>query len=110
MAQIKLKPKISVAHSRIPFVLGLVGGIISAVFSIIYLTPPFPELFGIIFGIIGIVSSGFILYGSILLKTKFKLGSRILIVASIIAILPGGVLGPLISLVGGILTHVKKRI
>ena len=90
-----------------PFVLGLVGGILSAIFTILYFVSAINirQTFGMIFGIIGMIATGFIIYGTTLLKKEGKedQGSWMMIIGSIIALIPGVLIGPVISLIGGIL-------
>ena len=109
-----VKPKVTVAHSKLPSVLGYIGGIITVLFSIwsLFLLRGRYDQTVLILSLVGLVCGGLIIYGTVLLKLehKFKMGSLILIIASIVAILPGGIIGPLISLAGGILTHVRKMI
>ena len=111
----KKDDKISIAHSKIPVVLGLIGGIFTILIALIVLLQLGKEgttelAFGIWGAIIGIV----IVVSSIMLKTpeKFKLGSILLIVSSVLALitLQGLIIGPIISFAGGILTRVRKMI
>ena len=103
---VKGNPKISIAHSKVPFILGLTGGILTVLIALIVLIE---DLW---FGLWGLLSGIAIITGAILLRVegKFKQGSLTLIIASIVAMVPTMFIGAIISLVGGILTYVKKRI
>jgi hypothetical protein len=107
------KVKVSVAHSRIPVVLGAVGGILTILIAVIIFSSWSKLNFAfIMFGIWGLFSGIAMVYASILLKREhtFRLGSRLLIILSIIAMIPGMFVGPIIGLVAGLLTHVRKMI
>ena len=109
----KKDDKVSVAHSNIPLVLGLIGGVFTVLIALIVLiqlgTQGTMEL---AFGIWGLVVGAVIITSSIFLRIddKFKLGSILLIVSSVLALitLQGLIIGPVLSFVGGILTHVRK--
>jgi hypothetical protein len=115
LAKVNYKPKVSVAHSKIPFVLGIIGGVLTVLVSLIALFPV-KGLDALSIGLIvwGLVAGLVITAGAVLLKieNKFKLGSIILIVASVLALvtLQGLIVGPIISLIGGVLTKVRKMI
>lgn len=112
-----VKPaKVMLAKSKIPIVLGLIGGIITALIGLIALILEIRSAAttGILLGIWGILCGGLMIYGSTLLRVedKFKLGSILLIVFSALALitLQGLIIGPVIGLIGGILTQTKKYI
>ena len=112
----KFEPKVSVGHSNIPYVLGLIGGAVTVLIAILSIALMISNVDStlLIMNIIGIISGGLVIYGTILLKVedKFKTGSVLMITFSILALLAlqGLIVGPILSLIGGILTHIRKMI
>ena len=112
----KRKPEIiSVAHSKLPLVLGIIGGIITILIALIILIKLGNRgAMEIVFGIWGLVVGIVITVASILLRVenKFRLGSILLIVFSALGLitLQGLIIGPIIGLIAGILTQVRKMI
>lgn len=112
----KIKPRVSVAHSKIPFVLGLLGGIFTTIIGIISILLMLNNIDNIllVMSIIGIVSGGLVIYGTSLLtiNEKFKTGSLLMIIFSVVSLitLQGLIIGPIVGLIGGILTYVRKMI
>ena len=106
------EPK-DIAHGKVPVILGLIGGIFTFLIAlIIVIQLSSAGTIELVFGISGLVIGAAIITSSILLSKKehFKLGSILLMVFSILGLitLQGLIIGPVISLFGAILTHIKK--
>lgn len=111
------KQKVTLGHSKYPRLIGFVGGVFSLLVSIWFLIINVQlydaNIEGNILSSIGIVAAGLMIYSSMfLLKSEehFKQGSTLLIASSILAIIPGGILFPVIGLIGGIMSRSKKFI
>lgn len=108
--------KVTISHSKYPVVLGLIGGIITILIGIFTLVIEISNnsSFGIGLSIWGIATGMFMIFGVSLLKDKehFNVGSIVLLVVSILSLITvqGLVIGPLIALVGAILSRSKKFI
>ena len=109
------KNQISMGHSKIPYVLGLIGGIFTVLIALVILV----QLYNagtteLVFGIWGTLVGAVMIVGSVMLlqEDRFKMGSTILIVSGALALitLQGLIVGPVVGLLGGILTHSRKMI
>ncbi len=89
------------------YVLALIGGILTLISGIILTIAAIgiATTFAIIFSIFGIVFGGIIIFSSQLLKKseKYKSGAILLIIFGFLAILPGLVIGPILSFIAGII-------
>lgn len=110
----KSDKKVTLGHSNYPFSLGLIGGLITLLIGIWVLLIEITSSLGKGIAIAWIILGIGILIGAVLLKSekRFKAGSATLTICSLLALLTlaGLIIGPLMALIGGLLTRSRRMI